>query len=332
MEGYTDVIACHRQGVTHAVGTLGTALTEHHVQLLKGLVKEVVLVFDSDAAGGTATERSIAFFLDAGMRVRVVTLPEGEDPDSFLRQHTGEEFLRYVDEAVSFVDYMLTRAVRFSDLQSPAGQADCVDRLVPLLRKIDNEIERWGYEARVAERLKVPPEVLKQKIEPRQTPRVYMPQQPPASARRPPRPTRKLPEYVLLQTLCNDLRLLDQVQHQITAEDFDDADFRAIYTTFLRLASQGVLSVFPLSEETLLSPQQRQLLHQMAAVEPVLSNPADVSKALHDCLKKMCQQQAKAQRKRIIGQLHGTADGTAEQQRLLQEYNKLSKEQFLSSS
>ena len=79
----------------------------------RALVKEVVLVFDSDAAGGTATERSLAFFLDAGMRVRVVTLPEGEDPDSFLRQHTREEFLRYVDEAVSFVDYLLTRAARF---------------------------------------------------------------------------------------------------------------------------------------------------------------------------------------------------------------------------
>ena len=65
-------------GVTHAVGTLGTALTEHHVRLLKGLVKEVVLVFDSDAAGGAATERSIALFLDAGMRVRVVTLPRAK--------------------------------------------------------------------------------------------------------------------------------------------------------------------------------------------------------------------------------------------------------------
>ena len=67
VEGYTDVIACHRQGVTHAVGTLGTALTEHHVGLLKGIVKEVVLVFDGDAAGGAATERSIGLFLDAGM-------------------------------------------------------------------------------------------------------------------------------------------------------------------------------------------------------------------------------------------------------------------------
>ena len=100
-----------RHSVTHAVGTLGTALTPNPTQrpgLLKGLVKEVVLVFDGDAAGGAATERSIGLFLDAGLRVRVVTLPEREDPDSFLRQHTAEEFLRYVDEAVSFVDYLLT--------------------------------------------------------------------------------------------------------------------------------------------------------------------------------------------------------------------------------
>src|SRR5262245_55631619 len=182
VEGYTDVIACHRQGVTHAVGTLGTALTEHHVGLLKGIVKEVVLVFDGDAAGGAATERSIELFLDAGMRVRVVTLPEGEDPDSFLRQHTGEEFLRHVDEAVSFIDYLLTRAARFADLRSPAGRADCVDRLSPLLRKIENQVERWGYVALVAERLGVPPDVLKQELAPRQTSPGHTPYRPSASA------------------------------------------------------------------------------------------------------------------------------------------------------
>jgi len=201
-----------------------------------------------------------------------------------------------------------------------------------LLRKIDNEIERWGYEARVAERLRVPPEVLKQKIEPREMSRVHMLQQPPASTRRPPSPTRKPPEYVLLQTLCNDLHLLDQVQHQITAEDFADADFRAIYTAFLRLASQGVRSVFPLSEETLLSPQQLQFLHQMATVEPVLSNPTDISKALHDCLTKMRQQQAKAERQRIIERLRTVDDASVEQQHLLQELDKLSKKQLIGSS
>jgi len=331
VEGYTDVIACHRQGVTHTVGTLGTALTEHHVGLLKGVVKEVVLVFDGDAAGGAATERSIGLFLDAGMRVRVVTLPEGEDPDSFLRQHTGEELLQYVGEAVSFIDYLLTRAARFSDLRSPAGQADCVDRLVPLLRKIENQVERWRYVTIVAERLEVPPDVLKEKIEPHHMPRMHTQHQPLASSRRPPRPIRILPEYVLLQMLCNDLRLLDQVQHQVTPEDFDDADLQAIYILLLRLASKGELTVSPYIIDGVTSPEQKDLLSKMA-MEPVLSDPAQVSKALRDCVTKIRQRQSKEQRKRIIEQLRKVDDTTENQLLHLQEYNRLSKEQPSSSS
>src|SRR5262249_8759830 len=330
VEGYTDVIACHRQGVTHAVGTLGTALTEHHVGLLKGIVKEVVLVFDGDAAGGAATERSIGLFLDVGMRVRVVTLPEGEDPDSFLRQHTGEEFLQHVDEAVSFVDYLLTRAARFADLRSPAGRADCVDRLSPLLRQIENQVERWSYIALVAERLGVPPEVLQRQMYPHQTPRAYTPYQAPARSRRPPSPTRIPPEYRLLQTLCNDLRLLDQVQRQITPEDFEDADLRAIYIMVLRLASQGELTVPPHVIDEVTSPEQKELLSRMA-MEPVLSSQAEVLKTLDECLAKMRQRQSKAELQRIRKQLDIVGDGTPEQQQLLQELDRLSKKQLLSS-
>jgi DNA primase len=331
VEGYTDVIACHRQGVTHAVGTLGTALTEHHVGLLKGIVKEVVLVFDSDAAGGAATERGIGLFLDVGMRVRVVTLPEGEDPDSFLRQHTGEEFLRHVDEAVSFVDYLLTRAARFADLRSPAGRADCVDRLSPLLRKIENQVERWGYVALVADRLGVPPEVLQRQMYPHQTPRAHTPYQAPARSRRPPSPTPVSPEYALLQMLCHHVHLLEQVQGQVSPEDFHDTDLRAIYTVLAGRALAGGPTVFPRMLEEAANPRQTQLLTQMA-MGSTLTNPTEVSAALHDCITKIRQRQPKAQRQRIIEQLRTVGDGTAEQQRLLQEYNRLSKEQPMSFS
>jgi DNA primase len=331
VEGYTDVIACHRQGVTHVVGTLGTALTEHHVGLLKGIVKEVVLVFDGDAAGGAATERSIGLFLDAGMRIRVVTLPESEDPDSFLRQHTGEEFLGYVDEAVSFVDYLLSRAARFADLRSPAGQADCVDRLSPLLRKIENQVERWGYVALVAERLGVPRHVLEQKIEPQRTSQGRMPYQPSRRSMPPPSPTRVLPEYMLLQMLCNDLHLLDRMQHQITPEDFGDADLRAIYTTLLRLASQGERTVFPRILDEATSPRQTQLLSKMAT-EPVHDNPAETAEALRDCLTRIRQRRFKEERQRIIERLRTVDDGSVEQQQLLQELDTLSKKQLIGSS
>jgi DNA primase len=332
VEGYTDVIACHRQGVTHAVGTLGTALTEHHVGLLKGIVKAVVLVFDGDAAGGAATERSIGLFLDAGMRVRVVTLPEGEDPDSFLRQHTGEEFLGYVDEAVSFIDYLLTRAARFADLRSPIGRADCVDRLAPLLRKIDNQVERWGYMALVAERLRIPRDVLEQKIEPRQAPQGRPLYQSSARSERPLSVTRVSPEYTLLETIyaANDLRLLDRVQHQLTPEDFHNAHHRAIYTIFLRLASQGELAIPPHVIDEGTSPEQQELLGKMATA-PMLSSQAEIAKALDDCVTKMRQRRLKEERQRIREQLKTAGDSTVEQQ-LLQELDTLSKKQLIGSS
>ena len=332
VEGYTDVIACHRQGVTHAVGTLGTALTEHHVGLLKGVVKEVVLVFDSDAAGGAATERSIGLFLDAGMRVRVVTLPEGEDPDSFLRQHTGEELLRYVDEAVSFVDYLLTRAARFADLRNPAGRADCVDRLLPLLRKIENQVERWGYVALVAERLGVPPEVLQRQMYPHQSHRASLPhtecQCAPGAHRALHRSRPSMPCCRCSATMCV---CSSRYRARLPLKTFTMRICVPSIRCYLGRAPDCGSTVFPHMIEAAAHPQQTQLLTQMA-MESIPTNPTEVSTALYDCIMKIRQRQPKAQRQRIIEQLRTVGDDTAKQQQLLQEYNRLSKEQPMSFS
>jgi len=130
---------------------------------------------------------------------------------------------------------------------------------------------------------------------------------------------------------CNDLRLLDQVQHQVTPEDFHDADLRAVYTTLLCLASQGKLTVSPHIIDEVTSPEQKDLLSKMS-MDPVLSNQAEISKELGDCLTKMRRRQPRAELQRIRKQLKMVGDGTAEQQQLLQELDRLSKKQFLSSS
>ena len=325
VEGYTDVIACHRQSVTHVVGTMGTALTEHHVRLLKGMVKEVVLVFDGDAAGGAATERSIGLFLDAGMRVRVVTLPEGEDPDSFLRQATGEEFLQYVHTAVDFVDYLLTRMARVPGLQHPTAQADCVARLAPLLRKVESEVERWGYAELVSKRLGIPYEVLQREMYPPQTARDRMPSHMATRASRPPSATKVLPEYTLLQLLCHDIRLLEQVQSQLIPEEIQDTDLRAIYTLFIRRASMNEAMVFPNILDDAATPHQAELIGQMA-MAPALTTPDMVAKAVRDCLAKIRQRTSKAASERLQQRLKTVADGTPEQEQILQEIYRLAKQ------
>jgi hypothetical protein len=131
--------------------------------------------------------------------------------------------------------------------------------------------------------------------------------------------------------LCHDVCLLEQVQSQITPEDFHDADLRAIYTMLLGRAPDHGSSVFPQMIEAAAHPQQTQLLTRMA-MESIPTNPTEISTALYDCMMKIRQRHPKAQRQRIIAQLRTVGDGTAEQQQLLQEYNRLSKEQPMSFS
>lgn len=335
VEGYTDVLACHRQGITSAVGTLGTALTEHHVALLKGMAKEVILVFDSDAAGNAASERSIGLFLEAGMRVRVAELPAGEDPDSFLRQHTAADFQHYIHTAMTFVEFLLARAQRYFDLSTPAGQADCAARILPLLHRIDNQVERWGYVAQVADRVGVPPEVLQRQMSSQAVTQPVSPRpasQPTTSrpvGRRsnlPPRVPKHPPaeEYALLHLLCHDPRWLEHVQQHVTAEHFQDPTLGELYTLILQINPSETNTVFSQLAQHPLPPLQEQLLAKMSVTE-LLSDAAARPKVLHEYLTKMRRRNLRLQQQQVREQLT-TAHDTAEQQRLLQECARLGKE------
>jgi DNA primase len=327
VEGYTDVIACHRQGVTHVVGTLGTALTESHATMLKGLAKDVVLVFDGDTAGGKAAERGIGIFLDAGVRVRVVTLPEGEDPDSFLRQNSGEAFLQCVAEAQSFLEFLLSRMGRFSDLRTPTGRADCVARVVPMLKKIESEVERWGYMVQLAEYLGMPPEVLEREMNP-DAPRRSLASSKPSShhraamhrfsVRRSPmleshekpksllaeqRPTA---ERFLVQELCHDLSALADVQRQIAPEDLQNAHLRTIYAALLQHAAQWGDTAFPHIVQVVNEPSHEQILTEMA-LESCDPNPEARRQALNDYVAWIRKRPRAVERRRVIDEMRSSS-------------------------
>ncbi len=106
-EGYTDCILAHQHGIGNVVGTLGTALTENHVIVLKRLTRKVVLVYDGDAAGQMAAERSLPKFLAQDIDLRILTLPAPLDPADYLTQHGAESFLKLVNEAPEAWEYKL---------------------------------------------------------------------------------------------------------------------------------------------------------------------------------------------------------------------------------
>lgn len=337
VEGYTDVIACHRQGVTNAIGTLGTALTEQHVGLLRGLVPEVVLVFDGDTAGGAAAERSIGLFLEAEMRVRIVELPSGEDPDSLLQRRGREPFLQHVKEAVTFLEFLLARSGRFSDLQTPTGRADCVSRLLPFIRKVTNQVERWGYVELLAKKIGVPVEVVHRELESRSSRSDRQHRAAAAAARSvqepaamPAAPSLPPVEYDLLRLILHDGSWFEQVRRQVTPDDFQEPLLRDIYALLLRLAPWDEQAVFPRLTEQVEHEAQRQVLAKMAT-EPLFGDAVGRDKMLHDYLRQLRQRRLQAQLfqlKDAIREAEQRRDAT-EQQRLLRAYAGLRQEMRL---
>ena len=145
--------------------------------------------------------------------------------------------------------------------------------------------------------------------------------------RRPPAPSMSLlsPEYVLLVLLCHQEHLLKQVQHQLSPEDFHDVDLRAIYAALIARVSDGTGPTFRGFFDASPTPRQSQLLTQIA-MEPTLTNPTEISATVCDCVTRIRARQPRAMRQQILEQLRTVSDGSVEQQRLLQEYNRLSKE------
>ena len=105
VEGYTDCMACHQAGFTEAVATLGTALTEAHVDLLRRFGEEIVLLFDSDAAGEAAADRAIALALPRCVKVRLGRIPDGKDPSDFLGRASAADFSDVLNRAVEALEF-----------------------------------------------------------------------------------------------------------------------------------------------------------------------------------------------------------------------------------
>jgi len=155
MEGYLDSIQAHQAGISNAAATCGTSLTAGHAQLLRRSGDHVVVNFDPDDAGEAATRRGIDLLIEEGFQVSVLSLPSGEDPDTFIRNRGPEAYRERLDEADSFVDYLINRGVCQHDVRTPRGKAAFLNSVLPTLARIPNHVERVAYVSRLAERAEV---------------------------------------------------------------------------------------------------------------------------------------------------------------------------------
>ncbi len=143
VEGYMDAIACHEAGFTETVATMGTALTTHHVELLRRRTDRLVLAFDADSAGLAAATRSTELFRQAELDVRVLTLPEGMDPDNVIREKGANAFRELADSALPMIEWELDRALSRGK-GGREGMAALRDA-VAILARVPSGVEREYY-------------------------------------------------------------------------------------------------------------------------------------------------------------------------------------------
>ena len=156
-EGQLDLISLFEAGITNVVAPQGTAFTENQARILKRFAEEVVLCFDSDAAGAKAAERSLDALLENDFIVRVVELPPGEDPDSLVRREGKEQFEKRVANARDFFDYWIEREIASIDLTSMGAKIQAARNLAATVSRVHDPVLRGEVVSKASARLGVAP-------------------------------------------------------------------------------------------------------------------------------------------------------------------------------
>ena len=154
VEGYTDVIAMHQCGICNVVANSGTALSVHQIKALRRFTPNITLLYDGDEAGIHAAMRGTDMLLAEGMNVKVLLLPDGDDPDSFSRKHTAEEFRKYIETNQS--DFIRFKSdVMLRGVNDPIKRSEAITSIVRSISVIPNQITRDTYIHECSDRLQI---------------------------------------------------------------------------------------------------------------------------------------------------------------------------------
>ena len=164
VEGYMDCIAVASSGIENVVASCGTSLTQGQMRLLARYSHRVVVNYDPDSAGVAATERSLALLLEEGFEAKVLALPGGLDPDSFIRKKGAGAYRELLAAAPGYIDYLTDRALATHNINTPEGKVGAANAVLPHLAKVPNLMLRAELANRLAERLRLDSRLLHEEL------------------------------------------------------------------------------------------------------------------------------------------------------------------------
>lgn len=161
VEGYISAMSCWKAGIENIVAVLGTALTESHVKTLTRFTKKIIYMFDGDAAGQKAARRAIRFIEKDDIDLRCVILPDGQDPDDFVRANGGEALRALLDQSIPLMDFVFGKLEEESDISTPGGRAKAMRSALELIYPLRTSYMIDGYYMQIADRLGLDVEMIR---------------------------------------------------------------------------------------------------------------------------------------------------------------------------
>jgi len=245
-----DCIACHQAGVTNAVASLGTALTEDHVKFLKRFAERVVLIYDGDQAGMDAAERSIGRFLAQDLDLRVLTLTEGQDPSDYLETHGKDEFEDLIATAPEAWEYKLQAVTDRYGIDSVSGRQQVMNQLMEFMAAapgLEATLREDLILRKVCQRVHVDETTVRRQLKElrsKKTSRPFIRRDQPARSE----PVNvkfngvDLAERELLEVILSCPDHADYIRHQIGADDFNNVQHRQLLELCFDLVTEeGIL-------------------------------------------------------------------------------------------
>lgn len=245
-EGYMDVIALHQAGFTNAVACLGTALTKEQAGIIARYADEVILSYDNDGAGQAAATRAIQIFSKTGIKIRVLSLSGGKDPDEIIKNHGPERFRALLQGAANDTEYKILKARNKYDVSTDDGKVSFLNEATDVLSFISNSIEREVYASRLSGELNISKDAIlreaerkykanrirNEKAQFRQIQKESQPANDPINPDRTKSPLGAKAEDVLLATIMKNPDFLEKID-DIQPEEFITS-FNARVFVFLR--------------------------------------------------------------------------------------------------
>lgn len=285
VEGYMDAISLHAAGIDWAVASMGTAFSAEQAKLLARVCDEVVFSYDSDEAGLRADVRAVSIARGAGLKVRVLAVPDGKDPDEFVRKHGTDAYLELIKNASDGIDFQMRQTIAQNNVSNLAGKVEAVSNILPFLLECKNDIEVAGHIRRLAQLLTIDESLIVseyRKLARKNGRRVQAQVPQPQSVRV--KGAEDEAERQLLNILAKNLRLLLLYRDKIEQAGFQSPEHEEIYTA---LAEQLVKSPDGDVPAELFRSLNPQAAAEFAAIMAKNVQPGDEEKLIADCIRTM---------------------------------------------